>query len=100
MGEQGWTVLRNVFACHFLWSPMMSALKLYKHACHFCEAAECAALSVFDVLENFLARIQTANKAAAMAARGDNDQAKVQMLQGLRRTQRHSLPQLHRIFFK
>ena len=56
----------------------MSALKLYKHTCHFCEALERAALRVFNVMEDFLARIQTANKAAAMAARGDNDQAKAQ----------------------
>ena len=66
----------------FLWSPMMSALTLYKHACHFCEGVERAALSVFDLMEDFLARIQTANKAAAVAARGDNDQAKALMLQG------------------
>ena len=65
-----------------LWSPMMSALTLYKHACHFCEAVERTALSMFNVMEDFLARIQTANKAAAMAARGDNDQAKAIMLQG------------------
>ena len=66
----------------FLWSPMMSALTLYKHACHFCEGVERAALSVFDLMEDFLARIQTANKAVAMAASGDNDQAKAIMLQG------------------
>ena len=66
----------------FLWSPMMSALKLYKHTCHFCEALERAALRAFSIMENFLARIQTANKAAAMAARGNNDQAKALMLRG------------------
>ena len=66
----------------FLWSPKMSALTLYKHTCHFCEAVERAALRVFNVMEDFLARIQTANKAAAMAARGDNEQAKAIMLQG------------------
>ena len=66
----------------FLSSPMMLALTLYKHTCHFCEAVERAALRVFNVTEDFLARIQTANKAAAMAARGDNDQAKAIMLQG------------------
>ena len=58
----------------------MSALTLYKHACHFCEAVELTALCVFDLMEDFLARIQTANKAAAMAARGDNDQEKAIML--------------------
>ena len=66
----------------FLWSPKMSALTLYKHTCHFCEAVERAALVAFNVMEDFLARIQTANKAASMAARGDNDQAKALMLQG------------------
>ena len=66
----------------FLWSLMMSALTLYKHTYHFCEALERAALRVFNVMEDFLARIQTANKAAAMAARGENDQAKALMLQG------------------
>jgi len=60
----------------------MSALTLYKHTCHFCEAVERAALVAFNVMEDFLARIQTANKAASMAARGDNDQAKALMLQG------------------
>ena len=60
----------------------MSALILYKQTCHFCKVLERAALRVFNVLEDFLARIQTANKAAAMAARGDNDQAKALMLQG------------------
>ena len=59
----------------------MSALTLYKHTCHFYEAVERAALRVFNVMEDFLARIQTANK-AAMAARGDNEQAKALMLQG------------------
>ena len=34
----------------FLRSPMMSALSLYKHTCHFCEALERAALRVFDVM--------------------------------------------------
>ena len=65
-----------------LCGPMMSALTLHKHTCHFCEALERAALRVFNVMEDFLARIQTANKAAAIAARGDNDQAKALMLQG------------------
>jgi hypothetical protein len=66
----------------FLWSQMMSAIALYKHTCHFCEALERAALRTFNAIEGFLARIQTANKAAAMAARGDHEQAKALMLQG------------------
>ena len=66
----------------FLWSPMMSALKLYKHTCHFCEVVERAALRAFNVMEDLLARIQTANKAAVMAARGEIEQAKSLMLQG------------------
>ena len=60
---------------------MLPAVTLYKHTCHLCEAADRAALRVFNVMEDFLARIQTANK-AAMAARGDNEQAKALMLQG------------------
>ncbi|MGB0197121.1 MAG: hypothetical protein ACPH50_06410 [Candidatus Puniceispirillaceae bacterium] len=66
----------------FLWSQMMSAIALYKHTCHFCEAVERAVLRTFTMIEGFLARIQTANKAAAMAARGENEQAKALMLQG------------------
>ena len=65
----------------FLWGPIMSALTLYIRTSHLCEALERAALRVFNVMEDFLARIRTANKAAAMAARGDNDQAKALLLQ-------------------
>ena len=65
----------------FLWIPMLSAVTLYKHTCHLCEAADRAALRVFNVMEDYLARIQTANKAAAVAAHGDNDQAKAPLLQ-------------------
>ena len=87
MGAVHWVNRFGLFSAMFLlviflWSPMMSALTLYKHACHFCEAVERTASSVFDLMEDFLARIQTANKAAAMAARGDIDQAKAIMLQG------------------
>ena len=87
MGAVHWVNRFGVFNAMFvlaifLWTPMMSALTLYKHTCHFCEAVERAALRVFNVMEDFLAHIQTANKEAAMAARGDNDQAKVLMLQG------------------
>ena len=81
----------------------MSALTLYKHTCHFCEAAERAALRVFNVMEDFLARIQTANKAAAMAAHGDNDQAKAPLLQRLTPHPKTStlsrLPQLRQSIF-
>ena len=47
----------------FLWIPMLSAVTLYKHTCHLCEAADRAASRVFNVMEDYLARIQTANKA-------------------------------------
>ena len=60
----------------------MSAFTLCQTTRHFCEAVGRAALRVFNVMEDFLARIQTANKAAATTARGDNDQAKALMLQG------------------
>ena len=60
----------------------MSAITFYKHTCHFCEVIERAVLRTFTMVEGFLARIQTANKAAAMAARGENEQAKALMLQG------------------
>ena len=66
----------------FLWSKMMFAVALYKHTCHFCEVVERAVLRTLKMIEGFLARIQTANKAAAMAARGENEQAKALMLQG------------------
>ena len=65
----------------FLWSQMMSAIALYKHTCHFCEVAERAVLRTFAMIDGFFVRIQTANKAAAMAARGENEQAKALMLQ-------------------
>lgn len=65
-----------------LWSQMMSATALYKHTCHFCQVLEGAVLRTFTLIEGFLVRIQTANKAAAMAARGENEQAKALMLQG------------------
>ena len=54
---------------------MLSAVTLYKHTCHLCEAADRAALRVFNVMEDFPAHIQTANREAAMAARGENDLA-------------------------
>ena len=57
----------------------MSALTLYKHTCHLCEAVERVALRAFNVMENVLAHIQTANKAEAMVASDDNDQAKALM---------------------
>ena len=60
----------------------MSATAFYKHTCHFCEVIERAVLRTFTLVEDFLARIQTANKAAAMAARGKNERAKALMLQG------------------
>ena len=87
MGAVHWVNRVGLFNAVFvlaivIWSPMMSALTLYKHTCHFYEAKERAALRVFNVMEDFLAGIQTANKAAAMAVRGDNDHAKALMLQG------------------
>jgi len=66
----------------FLWSQMMSATALYKHTCLFCEVLERAVSRTFAIIDGFFTRIQTANKAAAMAARGENEQAKALMLQG------------------
>ena len=87
MGAVHWVNRVGLFKAMFLlaifrWSPMMSASTLYKHTCHFCGAVERAAFIAFYVMEDFLARIHTANKAAAMAAHGDNDQAKALMLKG------------------